>query len=119
MFNIVKLENILLNEEVKARFNNVCGIYGIISQNEICYIGQTKNVFKRWTQHLYHIQKPQNKCKKYSGDFKPPYPQLRNDYNSFKNIYFILLESVSDARDLVDKEKYYLNEIRPKYNKRF
>ena len=118
MFNIVKLEN-LLDEKVKARFNGISGIYGIILQNEICYIGQTKNLYKRWNEHKHHIIRPYDKCKRYRGDYKSPYPELRNAYNGYGNIYFICLEYVHPIERLTEREKYYLNEFKPKYNKRF
>ena len=55
MFNIVKLEDILLNKEIKTRFNNVCGIYGIISQNEI--ILDKQRIYLKDGHNIYIIYK--------------------------------------------------------------
>lgn len=80
---------------------DTCGIYKITNlQNEMCYIGQAKNIKERWREHM--------KCG--LGIDTPANNQLYKDMKAqgLSNFTFELLEQCP-AADLNEKEAFYIN----------
>lgn len=81
------------------------GIYKITNKvNNHCYIGQSRNIEKRWNNHIYHDKS------------KNEYPL----YRAFKkygidNFTFEILEECS-LNELNKKEQYYIKIYQPEYN---
>lgn len=81
------------------------GIYKITNkQNNHCYIGQSRNIEKRWSNHIYHDKS------------KDEYPL----YRAFKkygldNFSFEILEEC-DLAQLNEREQYYIKLYQPEYN---
>ena len=95
---------------------NVMGVYGIFVNNEIIYIGSSKNIGERIITHKHHILKPIEKCLKCKKDFLPIYIKLRELYNKDKDFYFGIIEKVNDEYQLRLKERQYIKTLNPKYN---
>lgn len=79
-----------LDEVLAGRmfFERFCGIYFLIAQQEIIYIGQSTNVFYRIQQHLEH--------KKFDS--------------------FAFLPCANDKRELDRLESIYIHRFRPRLN---
>ena len=81
------------------------GIYKITNKiNNHCYVGQSRNIDKRWKNHIYHDTN------------KNEYPL----YRAFKkygldNFNFEILEECL-VEELNKKEQYYINKYQPEYN---
>lgn len=76
-FSILTANRIFLNVfKIDENFKNVCGIYIIYNKiNKKCYVGQTKNLYKRCKEHInslnnnYHFNKYlQRSWNKYGSD---------------------------------------------------
>lgn len=78
----------------------ICGIYCIenVSNNKR-YIGQSKDVYERWKQHKYDL----NKCCHYNR-------HLQNAWNKYgeENFKFYIIEEC-EQEHLNDKEIYYID----------
>lgn len=77
-----------------------CGIYKITTiHNGKVYIGQSNNVYKRWSQHLSEFRED-----------KHHNPYLQKVFNKYgvENLIFEILETCSES-DLNIKEIYYIN----------
>ena len=85
-----------------------CGIYKIESKHnsKLCYIGGSRNIEKRWKQHLYFL-----KTNRYSY-------KLQSHYNKYgkSDLIFSIIE-LCDEQDLLLKEKLYIESINPCFNK--
>lgn len=81
------------------------GIYKITNkENNHCYIGQSRNIEKRWSNHIYHDK---------SKNEYPLYRAFRKyGLNNFK---FEILEECNLAQ-LNEKEQYYIKLYQPEYN---
>lgn len=87
---------------------SVSGIYCIENIiNGKKYIGSSINIHKRKNSHFYGLKRNKHKnCK------------LQNSYNLHGKeafIFYLLLE-VDDKKILIEKEQYFINEIKPAYN---
>lgn len=80
------------------------GIYGIKTNDELIYVGQSKNIARRWQFHKYELKN--NKHKNI---------YLQRIYNKQK-LEFMVLEYVDDTNNLTLKEIYYINTLKPKCN---
>lgn len=92
------------------------GIYGIMIDNEIVYIGQSTDIAKRCKCHALKIIKEESKCKKYNGDLYPVYIETRRAFYNYQNIKFVILERIKDESKLIEKELYYMDKYQPKLN---
>lgn len=81
------------------------GIYSISLNNEILYIGQSRNINRRWTFHKYELK---------NGIHKNVY--LQRIYNKNNNIIFSIVEFVKDLSELTMREIYYIKNLKPKCN---
>lgn len=83
----------------------ICGIYKITNQiNRKCYIGQSKNISRRWREHKKVILKPESASYNY-----PLYRAFRK--YGLENFSFEVLEECS-VQELNEKEINYIS----KYN---
>ena len=87
--------------------SKICGIYKILCvPNKKFYIGSSLNVIKRLKMHLWNLKR---------GDHHSNYLQkCYNKYN-INNLNFFLIETC-DKNDLIKKEQYYLDTLKPKLN---
>lgn len=118
---IISLNEIINANSIKEILKpyNLSGIYAIYYNNEIVYIGSSKNMANRWKIHKHYIIKPLEKCSKYRADFRPLYKNLRKAYynNQGHNIYFGIIEILNENKEILsEKERYYINTLKPKYN---
>ena len=91
---------------INANWNNrISGVYAVYDENVCLYVGESKGVPKRISQHKCHINNPQSASKA----SQPLY------YNLIKhsNIEFKILEETSNHKE---REKYWINQLKPKYN---
>lgn len=83
------------------------GIYAIMVDNKVLYIGQSVNMWDRIHQHMSYILKPHRE-KKY---------QLFHIFNLYgKKIEFEVLEYVN-PKELDEREAYYINHYLPPLNR--
>ena len=94
----------------------ISGIYGIMIEDELVYIGQSKDIVKRCKQHSYKIIKSEENCKKYKSDFTPLYIEVRKAFYDNKHIKFVILERVFYESSLKYIESYYINKYSPRLN---
>ena len=111
-----KKHNKTINEFLKPY--NIMGIYGIYLGEELVYIGQSKNIGKRWITHKTHITKNFSKCKKHMRDCLPIYNLLRAHYMAgmSNNINFSVLKFVDNKDLLLIEESKCINKFHPRYN---
>lgn len=87
----------------------IVGIYKITNLcNQKCYVGQSKNISKRWSNHK---QIAYNKNEK--GYNYPLYAAFRK--YGLHNFKFEILEKCSIS-NLDDRENYWINFLKPEYN---
>lgn len=111
----LKSNNYLTFVENKEQ-QKIKGVYGIMIDDELVYIGQSKDIVKRCKQHSYKIIKPKEECKKYKNDFRPLYIETRDAFYNNKHIKFIILERIVNELNLKKKELYYINKYSPRLN---
>jgi len=84
------------------------GIYKItnIINNKI-YIGSAVNFNKRWNAHRSELKLNKHHCK-----------HLQNSYNKYNENCFIyeIIEIVDNINDLLIKEQYWIDLLKPDYN---
>jgi group I intron endonuclease len=84
------------------------GIYQILNKKVgDCYIGSAVNLKKRTTQHVSLLRN--NKSK---------HVHLQRAWNKYgeENFEIVFLEIIEDKDKLTDREQYYIDQIKPKYN---
>ena len=95
--------------------NVTCGIYAIYEDNNIIYIGSSRNIYLRLKSHISYIRMKQNNgCLTYN---RPLYKYLRN---TNKNIYVKVLKNIPvniSTHSLRLIEKYYIIKYKPICNK--
>ena len=89
----------------------IAGVYIIKDNNIILYIGQSKQFNKRKADHKYYSKNPEMALKM-GIDQYPLYVKL----NQHNNLKIELLEECP-IELLLEKEKQYINRLKPKYNK--
>jgi group I intron endonuclease len=78
----------------------ITGIYKIKNKtNATCYIGQSKNIFRRWNDHTNLLLSGKHPNLKLQGDFA---------LSDLQNFEFEILETCKD-KFLLQKEKFYIN----------
>lgn len=86
----------------------ISGIYEIRNiKTGDCYIGSAKNLIQRKNRHFKDLR---------NGNHHSII--LQRAYNKYGKEFFRinLLEQVRDVTKLIEREQFYLNEIKPKYN---
>lgn len=80
----------------------IVGIYKITNLlNNKCYVGQSRNIYRRWQSH------------KYANDSYPLHAAMKK-YGT-ENFSFEILEECR-MDELNEKESYYIQKLRPEYN---
>lgn len=80
----------------------IVGIYKITNLlNNKCYVGQSRNIYRRWQSH------------RYANDSYPLHAAMKK-YGA-KNFSFEILEEC-DTDELNEKESYYIQKFQPEYN---
>lgn len=86
----------------------VSGIYKIESKTDSnkFYIGSSKDIIERWSNHLYHLEK-----NKHHSSI------LQNHYNEYgrNDLLFSIIEECN-IECLIDKEREYLKNLKPYFN---
>lgn len=88
--------------------NKICGIYKILNiENGKFYIGSSKNIKHRWSQHKSKLKKG-----------KHPNMHLQNAWVKYgsKAFSLIIIEENTQINDLIKREQYWLDELKP-YNR--
>lgn len=84
------------------------GIYIIRNtSNDKKYVGSSKDLDNRYQKHLYTLRKNKSKS-----------PLLQKDYNIFgeESFEFSIIEIVDNPHLLLDRERYYINQLSAEYN---
>lgn len=80
----------------------IVGIYKITNLlNNKCYVGQSRNIYRRWQSH------------RYANDSYPLHAAMKK-YGA-ENFSFEILEEC-DTDELNEKESYYIQKFQPEYN---
>ena len=84
------------------------GIYQIANnRNGKIYIGSAVNLNSRFRTHLCRLKK---------GNHHSIYLQRAWNIDGAKNFVFIVLEHVPDVKQLIIRENYYFQTMKPEYN---
>lgn len=123
IIGLINLEDIIYTKENNRRkINNILkpykimGIYGIYLGEELIYIGQSKNIAKRFLQHRYCILNKNKNFNKCSNINLPMYKLLYNAYLAGERIRFGVLKIVNNKDLLFDEETKYIKKFYPTYN---
>ena len=87
---------------------NKIGIYCIENKiNKKKYIGSSKDVYKRKNRHFSELRNSKHKNNK-----------LQRSYNKHgkDNFIFYVLEFVENENELIIREQYYIDSVKPEYN---
>lgn len=91
-----------------SAFQNKSGIYMIKNLiNNHIYIGSAVNLYNRETRHINKLE-----SQKHENSY------LQRAWNKYgeDSFIFIVLEYVSDIKDLIIIEQYYIDWLQPEYN---
>jgi hypothetical protein len=81
------------------------GVYQLISDNEVLYVGESSILNKRKHFHLSCIKNP---------DIAPKsHKTLYSKLSQYSHIIFSILEETPNHKE---REQYWINELKPKYN---
>lgn len=90
------------------KYSNFAGIYKINNLITGCfYIGSAINIYQRTRIHLWYLRKGIHTNK-----------HLQNSFNKYgeENFEFSIIEKLEDTKQLIDKEQFYIDLLKPKYN---
>lgn len=97
-------------KQLTEKYSKTCpessGIYALLVNNQIVYVGQSKNLAQRIAQHEYELEKRNPKEKKYQI-----LKQVIHKYQ--QSVSFQILEQTDN---LNERENYYINEYSPILN---
>jgi group I intron endonuclease len=82
----------------------ICGIYKIVNKkNGMFYLGGSKNIKKRWSQHKCDLSKNKHHS-----------THLQRAWNKYgiNSFIFEIIETTTEE-DLIEKEQYYLDSLKP------
>lgn len=123
IIGLINLKEIVYTKENhRGKINNllkpykIMGIYGIYLGDELIYIGQSKNIAKRFLQHRYCILNKNKEFNKYSNINLPMYNILYNAYLAGEQIRFGVLKVINDKNLLFNEETKYIKKFYPTYN---
>lgn len=98
-------------------YNNISGVYALLYNDEIIYIGQSNNMGRRLKEHRQEnaLEKTLEKIKKEQGRINRDkqvamYKFINENRN---NIYFTIL---AETADLNECEQGYITEYQPRFN---
>jgi hypothetical protein len=90
--------------------NNMSAVYGIYDNDKVLYVGKSTGINGRWALHKSCL-KNQLYADKHLKSVASLYPLLRSHFN----VEFRIIEEVSRGV-LLQREKYYINALKPLYN---
>ena len=96
---------------------NYKGIYCIKIDDEIVYVGQSMNIYKRVIAHMNHIIRNFDK-----EDKEWKYDRLRDYWKLNKTIKYDILYKINNKiskKELLELEKFYIDLYKPKLNKEY
>lgn len=91
----------MLRKQLYQQYKNQSGIYKLIINNKI-YIGSANNIGIRLSKHLLDLER---------GNHHSVY--LQRAWNKYQTIS---IEIIEFCDNLIEKEQYYLDELKPEYN---
>ena len=106
-----------LEPKETKKFEGKSGIYGIVYDQDIIYVGQSKNIGRRLREHgkenklndvISQIIQEQWKCNRYKQ-----LTLYRFIENNRDDIFFVVLEQ---TENLDEREEYYISTIKPRFN---
>jgi hypothetical protein len=101
-----KIYNTLYAKEVSYEWKyKFKGVYAIYEKGVCLYVGSSKRILDRWSQHISCINNPSKAPKSNQ--------QLAKQLINHKHIIFGIIEV---CNDYLEKEKQYINQLKPKYN---
>ena len=109
--------NELTMSKTSELFNqyNVSAVYGIYLNNELVYVGSSKQCMLRFYQHKRKITMEENKRCEWK-DYTLIYNTLREQYQNGANIYFDIIDKESNNMLLKMLERAYIRVLKPKLN---
>ena len=106
-----------LTEQNMKLFNKCSGIYGLVYQNEIIYVGQSHNICRRLHDHMKEsaIQTTINKIYKEDGKHNRSKELAKYIFidKHREDMEFTILQ-ITDNLD--EWEEHYITLLQPKYN---
>lgn len=105
----------LCDETKRKELEEVCGIYAILYNNEVIYVGQSINIRSRLDSHTnkarineYTKRDQHNKNTQLKLEF---YTLIQEHMDEIQFLYI-----PCDKKELDKYEEYYINKYKPKYN---
>jgi group I intron endonuclease len=89
-------------------YKGISGIYKISSKRkpQKCYIGSTKNLKKRWQDHLINLRVGHHHS-----------PKLQTHYNKYgKDDLIFEIITACDVSELLEKEQFFIDMYKPWFN---
>lgn len=105
----------LCDKTKREELEKVCGIYAILYNNEVIYVGQSINIRSRLDSHTnkarineYAKRDQHNKNTQLKLEF---YTLIQEHMDEIQFLYI-----PCDKKELDKYEEYYINKYKPKYN---
>ena len=105
----------LCDKTKREELKEVCGIYAILYNNEVIYVGQSINIRSRLDSHTnkarineYAKRDQHNKNTQLKLEF---YTLIQEHMDEIQFLYI-----PCDKKELNKYEEYYINKYKPKYN---
>ena len=105
----------LCDKTKREELEKVCGIYAILYNNEVIYVGQSINIRSRLDSHTnkarineYAKRDQHNKNTQLKLEF---YTLIQEHMDEIQFLYI-----PCDKKELNKYEEYYINKYKPKYN---
>ena len=105
----------LCDKTKREELEEVCGIYAILYNNEVIYVGQSINIRSRLDSHTnkarineYAKRDQHNKNTQLKLEF---YTLIQEHMDEIQFLYI-----PCDKKELNKYEEYYINKYKPKYN---
>jgi len=101
-------KHVLDNGSVTTYHSKIKGVYGIFDNNVCLYVGESQALNRRIAEHKTNINRIQTNTIAHQLMYK----QLQQ----CPNLEFRILEECDNHKE---REQYYINELKPKYNGQF
>lgn len=108
MDNGDKILSILEEQSIGSWRDRIPVIYCILNSiNNKCYIGSAISAYNRKYEHFYKLKN------RIHFNF-----HLQNAYNKYgkENFEFKIIENVEDPKDLIKREQWFIDNLKPQYN---
>ena len=110
---------LLNNKEDRKKFKAKCGIYALLYQDQVIYIGQSRNIQSRLKSHnvpnkvqsiIKEIVKEDGNCNRCKSLAMYCFIDAHRE-----DIQFSVLQECRDD-ELSSYEEYYINQFKPRFN---